>query len=137
MLKRLVLATAALGLLAAPAVQADDHAEMTRGEQRLAKMLEGRVAGEPERCIHTVGNRSLTRIDGTALTYKSGDTLWVNYTRNPESIDDGDIMVMKRFSSTTLCRTDHIELVDRLSGMFSGVLFLDEFVPYKKVDAEG
>ena len=75
--------------------------------------------------------------DGTALTYKSGDTLWVNYTRNPESIDDGDIMVMKRFSPTTLCRTDHIELVDRLSGMFSGVLFLDEFVPYKKVDAEG
>ncbi len=136
MLKPLALATAALGLLAAP-VQADDHAEMTRGEQRLAKMLEGRVAGEPQRCIHTIGSRNLTRIDGTALTYKSGDTLWVNYTRNPESIDDSDIMVIKRFSGSTLCRTDQIKLVDRLGGMFSGVIFLDEFVPYTKVEAEG
>lgn len=136
MLKPLTLAAAAIGLLASPAL-ADDHGEMTRGEKRLAKMLEGREKGEPQRCIQTIGSRNLTRIDGTALTYKSGDTLWVNYTRNPDSIDDGDIMVIKRFSGSTLCRTDQIELVDRLSGMFSGVIFLDEFVPYTKVDAEG
>lgn len=136
MLKPLTLAAAALGLLASPAL-ADDDGEMTRGEKRLAKMLEGREKGEPQRCIQTIGSRNLTRIDGTALTYKSGDTLWVNYTRNPDSIDDGDIMVIKRFSGSTLCRTDQIELVDRLSGMFSGVIFLDEFVPYTKVDAEG
>jgi hypothetical protein len=136
MLKPLALAGAALGLLAAPAL-ADDHGEMSRGEKKLAKMLEGREKGEPQRCIQTVGSRNLTRIDGTALTYRSGDTLWVNYTRNPDSIDDGDIMVIKRFSGSTLCRTDQIELVDRLSGMFSGVIFLDEFVPYTKVDAEG
>ncbi|QYJ08463.1 hypothetical protein KUV82_02120 [Qipengyuania flava] len=135
-MKPLTLAAAAIGLLASPAL-ADDHGEMTRGEKKLAKMLEGREKGEPQRCIQTVGSRSLTRIDGTALTYKSGDTLWVNYTRNPDSIDDGDVMVIKRFSSGTLCRTDQIELVDRLSGMFSGVIFLDEFVPYTKVDAEG
>ncbi|MBL4858880.1 MAG: hypothetical protein JKY36_06765, partial [Erythrobacter sp.] len=69
MFKRLALATAALGLLAAPSVQADETAEMTRGEQKLAKMLEGRVAGEPQNCIRTIGSRSLTSIDDTALVY--------------------------------------------------------------------
>ena len=49
MIKRLALSAAAFGLLAAPAVQAEEPAEqpaeMTKGEKRLAKMLEGRVAG--------------------------------------------------------------------------------------------
>lgn len=136
MIKPLALATAALGLLAAPAVQADDHADMTRGEEKLAKMLEGRVAGEPERCIRTIGSRNINQIDGTALTYRDGDTVWVNYTKNPDSIDDSEVMVIKRFSGTNLCRTDQIELVSRHGGFLTGVLFLDEFVPYTRVEAD-
>ncbi|MEX0342354.1 MAG: hypothetical protein AB3N06_07195 [Erythrobacter sp.] len=136
MLKPLALATAALGLLAAPAL-AEEPAEMTRGEAKLAKLLEGREAGEPQRCIRTFGSRNLTQIDGTALTYRDGKTVWVNYTRNPESIDNSDIMVIRRFDGTSLCRTDQVHMVDRLGGFFSGVLFLDEFVPYTEVDAEG
>ena len=107
MIKRIALATAALTLLAAPAAQADDHAEMTRGEAKLAKLLEGRVAGEPQSCIRTIGSRNLNQIDGTALTYKDGDTIWVNYTRNPESIDDFDVMVIDRM----LPRLDGLSLV--------------------------
>ncbi|KWV95038.1 hypothetical protein [Erythrobacter sp. AP23] len=140
MLKHLALATAALGLLAAPAQAeetAEEPVEMTRGEEKLAKLLEGREAGEPRQCIRTFGSRNLTQIDGTALAYRDGKTIWVNYTRNPESIDDSDVMVIRRFDGTSLCRTDQIHLVDRFSGFFSGVIFLDEFVPYNKVDAEG
>lgn len=134
MFKRLALATAALGMLAAPAVQADETAEMTRGEQKLAKMLEGRVAGEPENCIRTVGSRSLTSIDDTALVYKDGNTIWVNYTRTPESIDDSNYLVIKKFSATSLCRTDQIQTYDRTGDFFSGVIMLDEFVPYRMAD---
>ena len=136
MLKHLAIATAALGMLASPA-QAEESGEMTRGEEKLAKLLEGRVAGEPQKCIRTFGSRNLSQIDGTALTYRDRDTVWVNYTRNPESIDDNEIMVIDRFSGTSLCRTDQIKLIDRQGGFLSGVLFLDEFVPYTKVDAEG
>ena len=136
MFKPLAIATAALGLLAAP-VQADETEEMTRGEAELAKLLEGRVAGEPRDCIRTLGSRNINQIDGTALTYRDVDTIWVNYTRNPESIDESEVMVIKRFSATSLCRTDQIELVSRTGGFLSGVIFLDEFIPYAKVDAEG
>ncbi|WP_237453090.1 hypothetical protein [Qipengyuania vulgaris] len=134
MFKRLALATAALGMLAAPAVQADEAAEMTRGEQKLAKMLEGRVAGEPQNCIRTIGSRSLTSIDDTALVYRDGKTVWVNYTRTPDAIDDGDYLVIKKFSATSLCRTDQIQTYDRAGDFFSGVIMLDDFVPYRIVE---
>ena len=131
MFKRLALSAAAVGLLAAPAVQADDHGEMTKGEARLAEMLEGRVAGEPQSCINTFGARGITQIDDTALVYRSGDTIWVNYTRTPESIDDNDYLVIRKFSGSQLCRTDQIETRDRFGNFFSGVIFLEDFVPYR------
>ena len=137
MIKRIALSAAAIGLLAAPAVQADETAEMTKGEKKLAKMLEGRVAGEPESCITTFGSRSITQIEDTALVYKSGDTIWVNYTKSPKAIDDRDYMLIRRFSSSQLCRSDQIELRDRSSHFFSGVIFLDDFVPYRLPEAEG
>lgn len=135
MLKPLIFAAAAAGLMAVPA-QADE-AEPTRGEAKLAKLLDGRVAGEPQNCISTTGSRSLKQVDGTALTYRSGDTVWVNYTRNPQSIDDSDIMVIKRFSGSRLCRSDQVHLVDRTVGFLSDVLMLDDFVPYTMPDTEG
>ncbi len=135
MFKRIALAASALTLLAAP-VQAQDTAT-TRGEAKLAKILEGRTAGEPRRCIRTIGSRSLQQIEDTALVYRDGDTVWVNYTRNPESIDDDDVMVIRKFSATSLCRTDQVELIDRFGGFLTGVLLLDDFVPYTKTDAEG
>ena len=135
MRKRLALATAALAMLTTP-VLADEPVELTDGEAKLADMLEGRIAGEPQNCIRTIGSRAFTRIDDTALVYESGDTLWGNYTRNPESIDDDDVMVIDKFTATRLCRTDQITLRDRLSGFFSGVLFLGDFVPYTTPDAD-
>ena len=139
-MKRMTAATiaaAVLTMLAAPATQAQERetaAEMTEGEAKLAKLLEGRVAGEPESCIRTFPSRSFTIIDETALVYRQGDTLWVNTTRNPESIDDNEILVIDRFSATQLCRTDQITLRDRYSGFFGGVLFLGDFVPYREVE---
>lgn len=132
MIKRLTFAASALGLLAAPALHAEDEVEMTKGEKRLAEMLEGRVAGEPQNCINTFGSRPLTVIDDTALVYRDGKTLWVNRTRTPDQLDDRDYLVIKRFgSSSRLCRLDNVTTHDRGSNMFSGVIFLDEFVPYR------
>ena len=139
MLKPILAATAALTMLAAPA-SAQDYTdrELTRGEAKLAEMLDGRVAGEPERCIRTIGSRNLTQIDDTALVYKQGRTIWVNYTRTPESIDSDDIMVIRKFDGSSLCRTDQITTVERFGGFLSGIIFLDDFIPYRlPEDVEG
>lgn len=131
-------ALAGIGLFANPAL-ADEHGEdatqMSRGEQRLAKMLDGRVAGEPESCINTLATGSLQIVDRTALVYRQGRTLWVNYTRNPESLDDDDYLVIKKFGDAgRLCRLDNVTSHDRGSNFFSGIVMLDDFVPYRLAD---
>ncbi len=134
MLRKFAAAATMMAMLAAPATQAEDRA-MTKGEERLAKMLEGRVAGEARRCIPTSPSRSLTVIDDTALVYKRGDTVWVNYTRNPESLDDSDYLVIRKFGGgSQLCRHDNVTTRDRGSNFFSGVIFLDDFVPYRRAE---
>lgn len=123
----LAIAAAAAVLLTAPL-----SAGGPSGEERLAKLLEGRVAGEPQRCLPTLGSQSLTVLDKTALVYKQGGTVWVNRTAHPQDIDEDDILVIRRFGTSSLCRTDLITLADRSSGMFSGAIFLEDFVPYEK-----
>ena len=46
-------------------------------------------------------------------------------------------MVIRKFSGSQLCRTDNITLRDRFSNMFSGIIFLDDFVPYRLPEGEG
>ena len=135
-MKALITAVAALGLFATPALAGQEHeAEMTKGQKELAELLEGRVAGEPERCINTFGSGSLRIIDKTALVYKKGDTVWVNYTKHPKSLDDDDYLVIRKYGSTNqLCRLDNVTTRDRGGNFFSGVIFLEDFVPYRKVE---
>lgn len=107
-------------------------AEPTKGEIKLAKMLEGREAGEPTSCVRLFPTSNLTVIDGTALVYKRGSTLYVNIPSNPKSIDDR-YTIVTRSSDTRLCRTDIVTTIDRTKGFYTGNISLGEFVPYKKV----
>ena len=126
-LATLAVISAAAGLVAAPI-----EAARPSGEERLAKLIEGRTAGEPRDCIPTTASQSLTILDKTAIVYKQGKKVWVNRTKNPEQLDDDEILVIRKFGGSQLCRTDMITLIDRGSGMFSGAVFLEDFVPYEK-----
>ena len=133
---------AALALISAAPATADETSdgvdetaeEMTKGEARLAKMLEGRVAGEPLDCITDFRNSNLVTIDNTAYVYGRGRTIYVQRTNNPENIDRDNILVIKRHSSTRLCRLDFMRTIDRYAGFFTGGVQFTQFVPYTKVD---
>jgi hypothetical protein len=135
-----LLYAASLALLAAPTLAQDgeradeEQTEQTKGEKELAKLLEGRVAGEPTSCIRTPPNDRVRVIDDTAIVYGRGKTIYVNHTSRPSDIDDRDTMVIRRFSGSQLCKTDTVTTIDRGSQMFSGVIFLSEFVPYTRVE---
>lgn len=134
----LIGAAASLTLIAAQPAAAEEKEEpkteeMTKGEKRLAKMLEGRVAGEPQRCIRTRLNNRLRVIDKTAYVYGSGRTIYVQRTRNPDHIDRDDILVQRRFNASELCRLDVVTTANRLAGFFTGAVFFEDFVPYTRV----
>ena len=61
-----------------PAI-AEDQAEqeLSPGEAELAELLEGRVAGEPVRCLRQSQHRGVRIIDDTAMVFRSGRTVFV------------------------------------------------------------
>lgn len=134
-----IFAAAAVMSLAATAnARSSDerHAEAAaKAEAKLAKILEGRVAGEPQDCIFLPTIRGSRIVDKTAIIYDAGRTLWVNRPRSgARSLDDDDILVTNLYgSSSQLCSIDIVRLHDRSSFFYSGFVGLGEFVPYRKV----
>jgi hypothetical protein len=123
------LAIAALALTGS-AVQAK-QTTAEKGEARLAKMLEGRVAGEPRNCITSFQSRNVQVIDETAVVYDAGKTVWVARPRNPKMLDRFDVLVMERHGPQ-ICANDMMRTIDPTSGFTTGVVFLDDFVPYTR-----
>lgn len=102
-----------------------------KGEARLAKMLEGRTAGEPVSCISATRPAKLEVIEGVGVVYDGGETVYVARVDNPNSINRSDAVVVERFGSQ-LCRQDVTRTFDRYGGFITGSVFLSDFVPYKK-----
>lgn len=131
----LSLAAAGSVMLAAPAIAQNYDEPLPKGEVELAEMLDGRIAGEPERCVNTSTSRGIQIIDDTALVIREGRTIWVNRTRNPRSLDDNDYLVIRKYGSgRQLCRLDNVTTQDRFGNFFTGVIMLEDFVPYREVD---
>lgn len=128
-----LIATAVLLIAGATALAADKPARAEKNEARLAKLLEGRTAGMPVTCISSFHADKLEVIEGVAMVYGSGDTLYVARPTDPKSLRWDDVIVINRFGGQ-LCNTDFVRTVDRMSGFTTGVLFVDKFVPYTKKD---
>lgn len=131
-LKLIAAPLAAAAMLVGPSVGAEEQGEPSAGEIKLAKMLEGRVAGEAQSCIRVRPNYDLKVIDGTALVYKSGSTLYVNIPDNARAIDDSDTLVRRTSFASRVCNTDIITTVDQTSGFYTGNILLGDFIPYRK-----
>lgn len=127
------IAVAALALSASGSVSAKDK---KTGEEKLATMLKGRVAGKPVSCINTWRNGDMSIIDKTAIVWREGRTIYVNRTQHPQDLDWDDIVVIQKFSASQLCKLDQVYTVERSGGFLTGVVFLTDFVPYTLPDKD-
>jgi hypothetical protein len=113
---------------------ASAQADPVDREAQLERALEGRVAGEPVDCINLHRVRGTRIIPDTAIIYEVGNVLYVNRPRaGARSLDEMDTLVSRPFNNR-LCSVDTIQLYDTSARMTHGVVFLDEFVPYRRVD---
>jgi hypothetical protein len=127
MRKLLPLIAGALLIGGAAQAKPADH------EAELARALAGRVADAPVDCIDLHRIRSSRVISGTAIIYDAGNVLYVNRPENgAEELNQWDTMVT-RTPSTRLCSIDTVTMIDPGSRSFSGVVFLGDFVPYRRV----
>lgn len=105
-------------------------------EAKLAKAVEGRVAGEPVDCVNLRNIRSSRIIADTAIVYDAGSVVYVNRpTAGRESLDSWDTLVTNTHTSQ-LCSIDVVRLYDTASQMQTGLVFLGEFVPYRKINSD-
>lgn len=124
----LVLAAGA-ALAAAPALQAG---EKVTGEAKLAKILEGRVAGEPVSCIFLPSVRTARIVPKTAIVYEAGSTIYVNRpVSGAEQLSRDDVMVTHPTGSQ-LCNVDIVQLRNSSDHFWSGSVGLGQFVPYTR-----
>lgn len=131
-MKRIALALAALAAtvtVTGPSVAG----ERLSGDQKLAKLLDGRVAGKPQNCINTRVNSDSEVIDGTAVIYGRGRTIYVNVPANARELDSDDALLIRQTGSQ-LCRQDIVTTFDTNGGFYTGNVFLGEFVPYTRTD---
>lgn len=134
----LSLLAGALILAAAPAQAAGTSAaeRTAAAEAKIARAIEGRVAGPPVDCLYLRDIRSSRIIDRTAILYETiGGTLYVNRPDSGQSsLRRDDVMVTDTHSSR-LCSIDIVRLFDNGTRMQTGFVGLGPFVPYKKVRA--
>jgi hypothetical protein len=126
---RIVLALAPLAVIA-PAAAAEDRA--AQGEAELSRILEGRVAGERVDCIRDRSTDPVEVIEGTAIVFRRGGTIYVNRPEGARLLDDWDLPVFHKHAGSRLCQFDRVELRDRASQISGPSLFLAQFIPYTR-----
>jgi hypothetical protein len=123
-----ILAGAALAVAGTTAAVARNAEE---NEAKLARMLEGRTAGEPVSCITAMNSNRIEVIEHVGIVYDAGRTIYVARPSDPRQLGRDDVLVIHRFGGQ-LCHNDVIRTIDRHQGFTTGAVFLDRFVPYNK-----
>jgi len=132
-MKKLLSFVAAGTALAVGSTAAQAETRQERAEARLADLIEGRTAGEPQTCVTAYRSNDIEVIPYVGIIYDAGDTIYVARAKRPERLRSTDVPVIERFGSQ-LCSTDVMRTIDRHAGFTTGALFLEDFVPYTKVE---
>jgi len=129
-----IIAAGAALALTGTAAAASGSGTNAKGEARLARMLEGRTAGAPVSCIDTMRSNKMEVIDGVAVVYDAGKTIYVARPTDPRMLGRSDALVIDRFSPSRLCVQEAMKTIDRYDHFHTGVVFLRSFVPYTKAN---
>lgn len=127
---------AAALLAVAGAAYTADGSEPTRTQIRADAMLEGKTAGEPQRCIERRDLNGSLVPDGGAILYPVNSRLVYRTEIEPACpfLTD-DRQIVTRANTTQFCQGDQFEVVDLQYGTEYGLCSFGEFVPFRS-DAE-
>jgi len=132
-MKRIALTLAGAALALSGAAVSAKPTLGEEGEARLARMLEGRTAGDPVSCISAMRSNDIQIIQHVGVVYEAGDTIYVARPSDPRAFGPWDVPIIERFGSQ-LCKHDIKRTIDRNDGFVSHVVFLSDFVPYTKAN---
>jgi hypothetical protein len=122
----------ALLLVGASPPQSVQHTP--EAQAKLDKLLAGRVAGEPKRCLKGYVTNNPIGIDDHTMLFRDGPRLWRNELRSGYRCDDVGMnrMLVTVNKNMRLCDGDTASIVDSKDGSGVGTCVLGPFVPYTK-----
>lgn len=110
-------------------------ASVTEGQlsAQAARLLEGKVAGEPVSCLSSFqANRPVSLPNGATLYRVSSTLSYIqDFGGQCAGLLDDDTYQVRRSTLTQLCRGDIVEVVSRPGNFPIGSCVYSDFVPYR------
>lgn len=130
----LAIASCSILLAASTGAPARSDTPAPEAAAKLAKALAGRTPGAPVGCINNFRDTDMTIIDDQTILFKEAGTV---YLQRPQSRCDGldrshYTLVTRLHGSNRLCSGQIGDIVDPVSGAFTGSCVFSEFIPYRK-----
>lgn len=126
----LIITLAALaGCSATPMATRSEQAEM-----RLRQLIDGRIAGAPERCLPYYRSGDMVLLDGGTVAFRDGDRVWVSRLRGgcTRTVGGNYALVTTSLGGFGLCSGDIAQMVDPSTGVRAGSCIIGDFVPYSR-----
>jgi hypothetical protein len=104
-----------------------------KAQARLAQLLHGKVAGEPQSCLPSYSANDMVVIDDYTIGFREGTRrVWINKPAGGcNLLSAGPYALLTRnVASSGTCRGDIAHVVDTMSGMTVGSCVFGDFVPY-------
>lgn len=127
----------AVGFVAASCVSSPSEPQQSAADlKQLDRALEGRVAGEPVRCLPPFGSTDVQVIDDWTILFRQGGVV---YVQKPAGGCSGigshrNVMVSRVWGNGQVCSGDIQHLVDPSTGIGGGACVFGSFVPYRKTN---
>ena len=137
-MNKLFMAFPAAILLAAPATGGEQIQLSEKEQANFDKRLAGRTAGKPVSCIPRHSQRNMNVISDDILIFSSSrnaKTIYVNKPYGGCRDADRNVLVFNKPSSS-LCRGEIVQVVDKSFGGTIDSCAFGKFVPYTKLAAK-
>ena len=126
-----ILAAALAGCTTAP----PPASRTAEGQEKLTKLLAGKVAGQPTECLPSFRQNDMVVIDESTIAFREGaGRVYVNRVIGACNGvgHSGYALVTNSFGGGRLCRGDIARVMDVQNGTTIGSCALGDFVPYTR-----
>jgi hypothetical protein len=127
----LLILGSVVGCTYAPAPQAP--MVDARAQQKLSRLLAGKVAGPPQSCLPSYRQKDMTVIDDYTIAFRDGvDRVWITKPRGGCNLlaSGSYALVTRSGGGLGLCRGDIGNVVDTMNHVTVGSCVLSDFIPY-------
>lgn len=102
------------------------------GQIQYQRMIAGKVAGAPVRCLSNSNANDMTIIDEQTIAYRLGGQVYINHLQRscPGLGGPSNALVTRSSVASEICRGDVAYLMDTGSHFTVGSCVFGDFIPY-------